>query len=92
MFLPNCKARVGRSTNRLNREPDFLVCYKGKWGILAVDGEPSHPSTRTVEDHERDRLFRLSGVQVVEHFDAAECFENADRVRSFCIFSTSQDK
>ena len=28
MFLPNCKARVGPSDSRLNREPDFLVCYK----------------------------------------------------------------
>ncbi|MEQ8787425.1 MAG: hypothetical protein RIC55_14070 [Pirellulaceae bacterium] len=79
LFLPNCKARLGFS-ERENREPDFLVCQMGKWGILEVDGEPFHPPTRTVEDHERDRLFRAHGIKVVEHFDAAECFENAERV------------
>jgi hypothetical protein len=92
MFLPNCKARVGSAINRLNREPDFLVCYMGKWGILEVDGEPSHPPTRTVEDHERDRLFRLSGVQVVEHFDAAECYKNPDRVVEKFLYLLKQSR
>jgi len=79
LFLPNCKVRLGLS-KRENREPDFLVCYKGKWGIIEVDGEPFHPPARTVEDHERDRLFLAHGVKLVQHFDAAECFENAEGV------------
>jgi hypothetical protein len=90
LFFPNCKARVGPPDGRLNREPDFLVCYRGKWGILEVDGEPFHPATRTVEDHERDRLFRLHGVRVVEHFDAAECFENPDGVIRKFLYILSQ--
>ena len=65
---------------RGNREPDFLVCKDGKWGVLEVDGEPFHPPSRTVQDHERDRLFRAYGVRVVEHFDASRCFEEADGV------------
>ncbi len=80
MFLPNCKAAVGEMDRRENREPDFLICHEGKWGILEVDGEPFHPPSRTVQDHERDRLFRDHGIRVVEHFDASECFENADSV------------
>jgi hypothetical protein len=79
LFLPNCMARVGFS-QRQNREADFLVCHKGKWGILEVDSPSSHPPTRTVEDHERDRLFKVHGIRVVEHFDASECWENADGV------------
>jgi hypothetical protein len=79
LFLPNCMARLGFS-QRQNREADFLVCHKGKWGILEVDGPSSHPPTRTVEDHERDRLFKAHGIRVVEHFDASECWENADGV------------
>ena len=59
----------------MNREPDFLVCLGGKWGILEVDGEPFHPASRTVEDHERDRLFKQHGIRVVEHFDATKCYE-----------------
>jgi hypothetical protein len=78
-FLPNCKARLGIS-KRENREPDFLVCHKGKWGIIEVDGEPFHPPSRTVDDHERDRLFLAHGIKLVQHFDAAECFENAEGV------------
>jgi len=80
LFLPNCKARLGSAERRENREADFLVCFKGRWGILEVDGEPFHPASRTVEDHERDRLFRLQGISVVEHFDASDCFNNPKAV------------
>lgn len=75
LYLPNCKARLGTGPRRHNREADFLICCDGRWGILEVDGEPFHPPSRTVEDHERDRLFRSHGVRVVEHFDASRCFE-----------------
>lgn len=80
LFLPNCLARLGSPQGRCNKEADFLICDGGRWGILEVDGEPFHPPSRTVEDHERDRLFQSYGILVVEHFDASECFENADGV------------
>ena len=80
LFLPNCKARLSTPQGRANKEADFLICVEGRWGILEVDGEPYHPASRTVEDHERDRLFRTYGVRVVEHFDSGECFENAKGV------------
>jgi hypothetical protein len=80
MFFPLCKGRVTKGKFRVNREPDFLVCYQGKWGILEVDGEPWHPPSRTVEDHERDRLFREHGVKIVEHFDAKQCYNVPDLV------------
>ena len=80
LFLPNCKARLGSGENRQNREPDFLVCHNGKWGILEVDGEPFHPLTRTAQDHERDRLFKIHGITVAEHYDANKCFNNPDEV------------
>jgi hypothetical protein len=79
LFLPNCMARLGFS-QRQNREADFLVCQKGKWGILEVDSPSTHPPTRTVEDHERDRLFKAHGLRVVEHFDAGDCWEALDGV------------
>lgn len=75
MFLPNCMARLGPPDNRVNREGDFLICHEGKWGILEVDGEPYHPPSRKAQEDERDRLFKLHGVRVVEHFDAKRCFE-----------------
>jgi hypothetical protein len=80
LFLPNCKARLGRTPNRQNREADFLICHEGHWGILEVDGDAFHPPTRTAEDHERDRLFQSHGILFVQHFAASECWENADGI------------
>jgi very-short-patch-repair endonuclease len=74
MFLPNCMARLNGIGGRVNREPDFLVCDGGRWGILEVDGDEFHPPTRTAQDHERDRLFLSHGVRLVQHFDAVDCF------------------
>jgi very-short-patch-repair endonuclease len=64
----------------MNREADFFVYCDGRWGILEVDGEPFHPPSRTVQDHERDRLFKGHGIQVIEHFDSVECFEHPENV------------
>lgn len=79
-FLPNCKGRLSLPGKRENKEPDFLICLNGKWGILEVDGEPFHPPSRTVEDHERDRLFKQHGIRVVEHYDANRCYEHPEEV------------
>ena len=78
LYFPLCAARLGLRNSRETREPDFLVCYKGKWGILEVDG-PQHTG-RAAKDHERDRLFKNHDIKVIEHYDADKCFENADRV------------
>jgi hypothetical protein len=80
MFFPNCKVRLGAIGTRSNREPDFLICHNGKWGILEVDGEPFHPASRTVADHERDRQFKLHGITVTEHYDATRCYNEPDAV------------
>jgi len=80
LFFPNCAARVGPSSHRRNREPDFLVCQDGKWGVLEVDGEPSHPAERAAFEHAQDRLFKQHGLLVVEHYDANACRANPDEV------------
>jgi hypothetical protein len=79
LFLPNCMARLGFS-QRENREADFLICHKGKWGILEVDHPFSHPPSHKVHDDERARLFKAHGIHLVEHFDAGDCWENPDGV------------
>lgn len=80
MYFPLCIARLNDGKNRVNREPDFLVCHGGKWGIIEVDGEPYHLPTRTVHDHDRDRLFKAHGVVVVEHFDSKPCYYTPNAV------------
>lgn len=80
LFLPNCMARLNFGAERRNREPDFLVCDEGRWGILEVDGDLAHPPSRTVHDHDRDRLFHKHGIKVIEHYDARRCFTDPDGV------------
>lgn len=82
LFLPNCLARLSDSVKpegRGNKEADFLVCHQGKWGILEVDG-PYHVPERRVEEQERERLFKLHGIRVIERFDASICYKQPDEV------------
>lgn len=79
-FIPNPKGRLGPPSERVNRMPDFLVLFRGVLGILEVDGDSSHPPSRTVHDHERDRLFKREKIHIIEHYDARKCFETPDLV------------
>jgi len=79
LFLPNCMARLTLPNGqRVNREADFLVCYRGYWGVLEVDGEAWHPPERAALEHKRDRVFRRHGLRTVERYDARECLRSAD--------------
>jgi hypothetical protein len=76
-YLPNCLARLNdpqKPQGRANKEADFLVCFQGQWGILEVDG-PHHTPDRRVAERERERLFRLHGIRVVERYDSTRCEE-----------------
>jgi len=90
LFFPNAKARLGHHRGRVNREPDFLVCYKGRWGILEVDGSSYHQNA--ANDHTRDRLFKLHGITIVEHFDATDCYENPEHVVQQFLYLLSQGR
>jgi hypothetical protein len=79
LFFPNSLARLTTPKGRANKEADFLICYKGKWGVLEVDG-PYHTAERRVEEQERERIFKINGIKVVERFDAKECYETPDKV------------
>ena len=80
LFLPNCRARLGPTANRKNREADFLIGHDQKWGILEVDGEAFHPPLRIAQEQERDRLFKSHSIRVVEHFDASRCYQDPSGV------------
>lgn len=78
LFFPNCIARLNTDAGRRNREPDFLICDAGKWGILEIDGTAYHRSAAL--DHQRDRVFRAYKIRVVERFPATQCHEDAPGV------------
>jgi len=53
-----------------HKEPDFLICNDGVWGILEV----SHHSTERYEkDVEKDAWFKQSGILCIEHRTADQC-------------------
>jgi hypothetical protein len=78
LFYPNSKARLNQAELRVNKESDFLVFYKGKFGILEVDGRDYHQIA--ADDHERDRLFKRHGIKVIERFDATRCWNKPEQV------------
>jgi len=78
LFLPNCLARLNTPEGRKNKEPDFVICKDGKWGILEIDG-PFHTPATAAEEHERDRYFRDYGIKV-ERYKADKCYQQPDKV------------
>ena len=70
LALPS--ARINGNT----LEPDFVVLYRGRAGIIEVDG-PHHIGKRA-SDTSRDRIFRYCGVKEVDHFDVADVDDEAE--------------
>ena len=79
LFFPLPAARVSVGESRRTMEPDFVICSRGRWGVLEVDGLPFHRDTAAA-DHQRDRWLKEYGVRVVERFDGDHCFQNPDLV------------
>jgi len=84
-FFVNASAVLGggpsaRAGKPYIREPDFLVCQDGKWGILEVMGAHVHTATNAQSDHERAREMKAYGVVLVEFYDASACYSQPDKV------------
>lgn len=62
------------------KEPDFVICLDGRWGILEVMGEDFHTSQTAPKDHDRARLFKEYGVRLIEFYDAHRCYHSAEDV------------
>src|SRR5215208_1395720 len=56
-----------------HREPDFLVCKEGVWGIIEVAFHPN----RFEKDVEKDSWFKKSGILCVQHYSAERCYEKS---------------
>ena len=59
-----------------HREPDFLVCKDGVWGILEVSYHPD----RYEKDSEKDSWFKKSGILCVQHYSAERCYNHSSDV------------
>ena len=88
MFFPNASGRVMSNEGMTTREVDFLICWRGKWGILECDSEILHlvnsikkgklPSAAS--DHKRDNDFNRHGQWFIKRFTAEECSKNSQQV------------
>jgi hypothetical protein len=78
LFFPLAMAiRADTGENwRDHREPDFLVCSEGTWGILEVSYHPD----RFEKDAEKDVWWKKSGILCVQHYTAERCFRESARV------------
>jgi hypothetical protein len=83
LFFPNPAAVFGTTAVEYGdkvdkREPDFLVCYKGKWGILEINGDDFHSGiAKTTKDHQRARRFNHYGVFFIQAYSADQCKSDA---------------
>lgn len=78
LFFANATALLGSKSTK--REPDFLICQEGKWGILEVMGEHYHPGATAMRDHDRARLFKDYGLYFIEFYDASKCYNTPEAV------------
>jgi very-short-patch-repair endonuclease len=88
MFFPLPSGRVMSEDGMTTREIDFLVCSRGKWGILECDGEIWHlvnsikkgkfPSAAS--DHKRDNDFNRHGQWFIKRFTAEDCEKTPHKV------------
>lgn len=78
LFFPNPTAVLGGKN--LKREPDFLICFNGKWGILEVMGDHFHTATNAFQDHDRARLFKDYLILMIEFYDARRCYDSPAEV------------
>jgi hypothetical protein len=80
LFFANATAVLGGKNKDVKKEPDFLICQNGKWGILEVMGDLYHTPTNAMDDHDRARLFKDYGVSCIEFYDAKKCYTTPEEV------------
>jgi hypothetical protein len=66
--------------NKNYKEPDFVVCYNNRIGILDVQGKQFHPPELAATIYEKRREFIKLGVSLYEVFDAKRCYQDPDGV------------
>jgi uncharacterized protein YjbI with pentapeptide repeats/very-short-patch-repair endonuclease len=88
MFFPLPSGRVMTEEGMTTREVDFLVCSRGKWGILECDGGLWHAFNSITKgqvpsaalDHKRDNDFNRHGQWFIKRFTDEECKANPHKV------------
>jgi hypothetical protein len=78
LFFPLPVAVMTINGKSYKREPDFLICDEGRWGVLEVQGDSYHLSA--TKDHERAETLQRHGIKYVRFYDSKECHQDPDGV------------
>jgi len=82
LFFPLPRAAIGATPDmRTMVDPDFVVCNRGRWGVLEVDGS-SHEG-RKAQDTEKDRLYFAHGIRVVRRYTEEAARDHPEAVAEF---------
>ncbi|KUL72030.1 MULTISPECIES: hypothetical protein [unclassified Streptomyces] len=73
-IVPLAAVRVPRHTF----EPDFLITYKGRAGVIEVDGPHHEGPKRASNDHSRTDLLINAGVEWVARLDVRDTTQKAE--------------
>ncbi|MDQ0746897.1 hypothetical protein QF034_001128 [Streptomyces africanus] len=65
-------------------EPDFLITYRGRVGIIEVDGHYHRGPRSRSDDHSRERLIRNAGVRQIDRIDVRDS-TSKEEVEKFVI-------
>ncbi|RZE40133.1 hypothetical protein C0Q95_21155 [Streptomyces albidoflavus] len=60
------------------REPDFVITYKGRAGVIEVDGPHHAGPRRASNDHSRDALMYNAGIRWVARLDVRDVKARAE--------------
>lgn len=69
---------------RQRQEPDFLVTYRGRAGVIEVD-DPTHHG-RYVADKSRDQILEQCGVQLIRRIAVEDAAKESDRDEFINVF------
>jgi len=86
--LPLAVRRETGASYMDRREPDFLVCHDGVWGILEVAFHPD----RYEKDAEKDVWFKKSGIVCIQNYTAEHCFNHPSEVVDAFLRILAQQK
>ncbi|HEY9824978.1 MAG TPA: hypothetical protein V6D19_05990 [Stenomitos sp.] len=86
LFFANARGRGGLQDTLLSDEQltgrievDFLLCDRGKWLVLEVNGVHHVAEPRTIRAYAKDRVLLKHGVPVIR-FSVRDCVEKTDKV------------
>ena len=77
-IVPNCAVRVLDFT----WEPDFIITFRGRVGVIEVDGRSHEVARKWASDKSRDELLQNAGMMVVQRIDVKDA-EKWDEALAF---------